>query len=602
LKQAARGTQYLVFLLAFFCGFNCVASAPTLTITSAFDRLQLDTGLEYYEDVKAELTLQQVSQEKDWSTWNQGTVNFGFSSSAYWLRCTLANGAKTDLPVMLEIAFPLLQRVDVYVGSESGSFHHFQSGSLLPPNKRPLVHSLLVFPFELPASSSSELFIRVHSNSLLQIPLALSGAYAFANYDHARSLFFGGLYSLLAVIGLYHCLIFFSVRDKSFLFYGLFSLSLSFGFFLLNGSAGSYLWPSNPNSSVRTYLIAQLLATFFGMLFIRSILNLPQSLPGWDRAIINLAWLSLLLIPACLFVAVSVVTLISLVLANVAVICATITIVKRTKEGYPPARYLLIAIVFTAVGIVVTVSSSLTVIPTNNFTIHAVYVGLSLGTMLYAFALAYRINLERENREKAQNEVIELQQHANENLDQLVKERTLELEASNERLREISQTDGLTQLSNRGYFDIAFDKELRRCIRNGRVMSVLLLDLDHFKQLNDRYGHQFGDQCLRAVATIMIAKTRQPPDLVARYGGEEFVILLPETDLNGAIHVAENIRQSIAEYCFQHNDEEIRITVSIGLCSAVPDRSATTAAFLKTADDCLYLAKQNGRNRVECQR
>ncbi len=599
MKLAAEKTRNLICLIVCLCGIQTMAFSKTVTLGSEVDRLILDKGLEYFVDHDDKLSLDQVSQATQWNTWDQGSVNLGFSNSVYWLRFQLVNGANKDLSVILEVSFPFLQNVDVYVRDASGLQRHLRSGSLFPLQHRPMAHSLLLFPFELPADSNSQIFLRVRSDSLLQIPLAVSGEQAFIDYDHKRSLFFGAIYSLLAVIGIYHCLIYFSVRDKAYLFYGLFSFSLSFGFFLLNGSAGSYIWSWNPNLSLRGYLVSIQVSIFFAMLFIRSILNLETALPRWNKLVEYVAKGALVLLIASLFISIQAASLVGLLLANITVLISTAVIFLRTRDGYPPARYLLSAVVFTAVGIVVTISSSLTLIPSNFFTMHAVYVGLSVGTLLYAFALAYRINLERQEREQAQAELIEMQRSTNEDLDRLVKERTEELEVSNRRLREISERDGLTQLFNRGHFDTVFEKEIRRARRAQRAISVLLLDLDYFKKINDHYGHQFGDECLRTVAQIMQSSVRRPPDVAARYGGEEFVILLPETDLDGAAHVAEMIRQKVAEYTFSLNQQEIKISLSIGVNSAIPNAETTSEMLLKTADQCLYRAKQNGRNRVE---
>ena len=576
-----------------------MAFCKTVTLGSQVDRQILGKGLEYFVDHDDKLSLDQVSQASQWKTWDRGSVNFGFSNSVYWLRFTLVNGTNQDLPVILEVSFPFLQNVDVYVRDKSSIQRHLRSGSLLPLKQRPMVHSMLLFPLELSANSDSEIYLRAHSDGLLQIPLAVSGERAFIDYDHKRSLFFGALYSLLAVIGIYHCLIYFSVRDSAYLYYGMFSLSLSFGFFLLNGSAGSYMWPWNPNLSLRGYLVSMQISIIFGMLFIRSILNLETALPRWNRVVQYVAKIAFVLLVCSLLISIQAASLLGLLLANVTVVISTLVILMRARDGYPPARYLLSAVIFTAVGIVVTISSSLTLIPSNFFTMHAVYVGLSVGTLLYAFALAYRINLERQEREQAQAELIEVQRSTNENLDRLVKERTEELEVSNRRLREISERDGLTQLTNRGHFDTVFEKEIRRARRAQNALSVLLLDLDHFKQINDHHGHQFGDECLKTVAQIMQSSVRRPPDVAARYGGEEFVILLPETDLDGAAHVAEMIRQKVADYEFNLNQQEIKISLSIGVNSSIPDAETTSEMLLKTADQCLYRAKQNGRNRVE---
>ena len=127
----------------------------------------------------------------------------------------------------------------------------------------------------------------------------------------------------------------------------------------------------------------------------------------------------------------------------------------------------------------------------------------------------------------------------------------------------------------------------------------MLLDIDHFKQLNDQYGHPFGDLCLTQAAQLIANTIRRPPDSAARYGGEEFAVLLPNTDKEGALHVADKIRESIGQHQVSDGQQQAVMTVSIGVASFIPSQNNTTEALLKAADDLLYRAKHNGRNRVE---
>ena len=173
------------------------------------------------------------------------------------------------------------------------------------------------------------------------------------------------------------------------------------------------------------------------------------------------------------------------------------------------------------------------------------------------------------------------------------------------KLAVMAMTDGLTALANRRAFDEALQCEWRATQRTGSPTSLLLLDLDHFKAFNDEYGHQVGDDCLRAVAAAVTANVRRPRDFVARYGGEEIAVILPETDSAGAFQVAESVRQAIEKLMLPHAgnvDGNGCVTVSIGATTAVSSVGGTIKmpeGLLLTADSALYKAKHNGRNRVE---
>jgi diguanylate cyclase (GGDEF)-like protein/PAS domain S-box-containing protein len=165
-----------------------------------------------------------------------------------------------------------------------------------------------------------------------------------------------------------------------------------------------------------------------------------------------------------------------------------------------------------------------------------------------------------------------------------------------ERLRDLATKDSLTEVLNRRrFFEIA-DEELARVDRYGGEVAVALLDLDHFKSVNDRFGHAAGDEALRRVASTVVATTRRQ-DHVARYGGEEFVVLLPETSLKGAAAIAERIRSGVAKIDLRHDAEQVPLGVSVGVALRGPGEALL--AVLGRADNALYRAKDRGRNRVE---
>jgi diguanylate cyclase (GGDEF)-like protein len=166
-------------------------------------------------------------------------------------------------------------------------------------------------------------------------------------------------------------------------------------------------------------------------------------------------------------------------------------------------------------------------------------------------------------------------------------------------LSPLARTDGLTGLANRRTFDETLESEWRRALRTQQVLSLLMIDLDHFKAFNDRYGHQRGDACLQLVAAALQAQTRRPGDLAARYGGEEFVLLLPAADPQKALLMADLVQTSIRALMLRHEASEAGfVTVSIGAASAVPEAGSHPADLLRCADQRLYQAKAAGRDRV----
>ncbi|KIH76323.1 response regulator receiver modulated diguanylate cyclase [Geoalkalibacter ferrihydriticus] len=179
------------------------------------------------------------------------------------------------------------------------------------------------------------------------------------------------------------------------------------------------------------------------------------------------------------------------------------------------------------------------------------------------------------------------------------------LKKSLEEFKNLSVKDSLTGFFNRRYLAERLPQEIRRAVRYGRPLSLLLFDLDHFKRVNDQFGHQVGDLLLQQCGVSVVDALRHDLDWAVRYGGEEFLVVLPETDLDGALVVAERLRSSLAQFDISTPQGPVRTTASFGVAS-LPETSTrqrlAAEALIECADRCLYEAKREGRNRVKGQR
>ncbi len=177
---------------------------------------------------------------------------------------------------------------------------------------------------------------------------------------------------------------------------------------------------------------------------------------------------------------------------------------------------------------------------------------------------------------------------------------TLELQNANRKLNKLAAIDGLTGLSNRRFFDKTLKKEAARMAREDKNLGILMVDIDNFKNYNDTYGHQAGDDCLKKVANTISETVYRPGDLAARYGGEEFVVILPDTDREGVYEVSERIRQAIENLNIEHSDSSVadHVTVSVGAAVSEVEENDDGERIVKLADDALYQAKENGRNQT----
>jgi len=173
-----------------------------------------------------------------------------------------------------------------------------------------------------------------------------------------------------------------------------------------------------------------------------------------------------------------------------------------------------------------------------------------------------------------------------------------ELEERARQLELLSVTDALTQIPNRHCFEHRLVAEWSRAARDAQPLSVLIIDLDHFKKINDTYGHPFGDRCLTAAAQALRATLLRGSDVLARYGGEEFAVLLPGADAEAARSVAERLLASVGDVELMHEGKPVRLACSIGVSTLVPAALTSPSSAVSQADKALYVAKQQGRNRV----
>ncbi len=221
--------------------------------------------------------------------------------------------------------------------------------------------------------------------------------------------------------------------------------------------------------------------------------------------------------------------------------------------------------------------------------------------------LAQRQALTSElNSERAQEELFTLQSQTQEDLENRVQERTLELNIALQELEEVNREleqkntlDELTGLYNRRFYDQRILAEYRRSKRNLTPLSIVLIDIDHFKSVNDTYGHLAGDQCLAWVSQYINKSLKRSSDMAFRYGGEEFCLILPDTDAKGALALSETLRESIAEQPFIYDNKNISLTVSNGIFTYVQQENVTPEQIFSCADKALYQAKNHGRNQTQ---
>lgn len=599
--EIIASSRTLLVVLLFLTLISSPAGALETVEVRDQPSLDLDAHMQWALDPGAGLDSRSLFENPgrlDWKAADGNTLNLGLESTPVWMGVWLESPSEATR--YLQIAYPPLDdvRIKLIRARDGLTVTDIHTGDTLPFQTRPVAYHDYVSRLSLEADTRYLLLLRVQTAGALQVPVRLWQPQAFfmdAQESSALHMMFFGIMGALAI---YNLLLYFAVRDGAYLWYVLYLLAFVLSQAALRGFGFQYLWPGAPwFNGVSLTLLLSLSLTAVGF-FTHQFLNAPRHSRIWSIVFRAIGWSGIALALISLFVAYHTAIAMMLVVVSSGALLAVTGACYLWWRGEVLARFYVIAWgIFLFANIAYT-SSKAGLIPTNLLVDHGTQIGAVIQMLLLSFALAWRINEERERRQQAQAQALQIQRDANTRLESRVEERTEELRGAYDQLKQLSELDGLTQLKNRPYFDQALEREWRRNCRDPQPMSLLMLDIDHFKAVNDEYGHLCGDEALRRIAGICKDTVGRVADTVARYGGEEFVILLPMTDLEGAVLIAERIRESAASLDFQWQSNAIPLSLSIGVTSCIPVWERDHEWLIRTADDALYEAKSHGRNRT----
>ena len=602
----------LYWLLIFSTAPLAGGAVQPLILSPDQAMFSLNDHLEYVEDREGLLDIDAlIADEPDWQRPDREVLSFGFTPSTYWVRFSIAR-TSTDqdpaTPYVLMIGNAILDWVDVYIYQDGSLATHYLLGDKLPHAQRLLDYPHFAVPLELQGETVTTVYLRVRSSSSLLIPLQIYSNQHLVEQSYERALAQALFYGAMLVMALYNLLILKSIRDVSYFYYAMMVLCTAIVLAGIEGISFKYLWPEATwlNDVVPIISVAGLVG--FAALFFRSFLQLPETRPFLGRLALGFVYASALTMVGAFVLPYLLMMMLAVLLAIGGIICAVWVGILRWLDGFHGAWVFNLAWgCLLAVGMLLALTS-LGILPLEWFSMRVTQTGAGLQAVLLSFALAHRMRFEkrmaalaRQDAARAQQEMLEHQIQANQSLDRIVLERTEELEKTHAKLRAISTTDGLTQLLNRRAFDEMFQTEFKKAYRSQRPIAVLMIDLDHFKLINDGYGHPFGDLCLVRTAEVLRNCLRHSGDIAARYGGEEFIVLLPDTDTPEAVNLAQAIMDALRRTLMSDGSRQLTISASIGLAAWVPDDLNGQEALLREADRQLYIAKAQGRNRIEWQ-
>ncbi len=588
-------------LLACLGWSSAWAEVPRATVSPGLSHLELSPYVDYHVDLDGAAdaaSMFDLAENGQFRPLPHGAATFGFRNGVHWLHARLYNDGNGEQRWLLLLEYSLLDNIDVYMRYPDGRIDHLASGDKLPFSARAIRYRQPNFWLDLPQSAEVELLVRVQTESSMQVPLAIYTFSAFAEMERDAQIGIGLYNGILLALFLYNFVLWLSLRDTSHFWYLGHLAGFGLVLFCLNGLAFEYLWPQSPWLANHAIPLAMCLSQLAMHQFTRVFLDLRTNWPIGDR--LSRAFM-------CFYAAVGFYSLWSgyrlpVLLGTYSVFPGVMLVLVQSfrsiRHGYRPARMFLAAWTMMLLGAAMYASVSLGLLGKNFLTEFGIQIGSAVEMILLSYALAYRHSDQRG--------VTELQvREANEKLERSVSQRTSELSSAleqlaeaNSRLRESSRRDVLTGLFNRRHFREMFEQMLVHAQETRQAVSLLLIDLDHFKKVNDSYGHLAGDECLRALARHLTKSLGAENALVARFGGEEFVVLLPGATETRALDVAERIRRDIGMAPVQFSSGKTTMTASIGVYSVPVGTSTTPDEVLHFADEALYSAKHAGRNRV----
>ncbi|MEL0647443.1 diguanylate cyclase [Pseudoalteromonas agarivorans] len=600
-------------LLLLLCSFFSFANP---VVTKNFKSIKVDTLSYSFSPTSAQDAY--INNKSDWQAITNEPLNLGFEQRPVWLVFTIKNTLTVNTSSLLSLDNPLLNEAQIYHFYNSKLLSHTQLGDSFSLSQRTLKSESLLAKLTLPANSVSTIIIKVSNSAGLRVPITLWQQDAYLVHKSKLNLIYGLLIGFLFSLAI-SCLVLYGFSRKLYFAYsGVITLILGVLLAYLCGFGVRYFHPNTPAAQQFMIPVLLMLTTLVFLPLQNQICEIKASKLVKGQNIVTSIFAVTLLFTWALPNALLTIFCLT---ATPIVICyylaTTIMCMRHTPSK--PVQALTVALIFFLLALAYLIIVVFGLYPLSRSSLALIFICFFSSTFCLCYGVMKQFILERDEQVITQQTLIAenaaqdtllkerlmLQEQAQKELESQVDERTFELQVTlreledkNHELEQLNMEDALTGVKNRRFFDKKLIMELRRSRREQTPLSIIMLDIDRFKSINDNYGHLTGDQVIRAVADTIKQHLKRPLDDVARYGGEEFVILLPNTPHNGTLDIAEKIRKAIEINQINVAGTFINITVSAGTYTAVIDDINNPELFTHNADKALYYAKQHGRNQV----
>lgn len=611
---------YLFIVLTWMLSVSCFA-AESLDLNGLRENTPLGLHLNTLRTTRDNTGLTDHIRQAYFQGGSHDALNFGYTKDRIWLKFTLSNTSDHDIERMLNIRYPLLDKITLYSDSQPEPLYSL--GRLLEGKNDQALDvpaSYFVMPITVKSNSFETYYLSVESDDSLALPIYLTTQSALETQAFQYAVNFAFYIGLVITNILFAFFMTLILRDREQLYYCLFMISNHFAFFsVLEGMPNTLLGIDTLfiNRDIIPFVVcfSMLLFTLFAASYLR-LYSLAPKAYRLSRVLVGLMIFTLLLcfiLPY--FYAITLSTFASILVGMFYGSVAKTYVVR----GRPGIKSFILAWGLGVAGAMIYGLKVWGIIPVNFFTSYSWHIGTLLEAAVFSAMMAYRAAQDRKERLVAlqslnkkerdlrhtQEQLLATESAAKTELELQVKQRTRDLsnllgqlEDENKSLAELSINDALTKVRNRRFFNDIYPQMWNDSIEERTPISVIMLDIDHFKRVNDDYGHLCGDHCLVTLAQIMQSSVNHSTDVVCRYGGEEFAIILTRTTAEQACVVAERIRENIEMTIITDGECTFKVTSSFGVAGLIPTEHASPDALIALSDAALYKSKRNGRNRV----
>ena len=612
-----EGSRFKKLIKVFVIGLSLL-SVTSLLCASVSAQIKPAVGdLRYVADQESAYSINEIREDLsrlstghsqlNWINPNSTVISLGFHREPHWFSWNInpddiASEQQSPLDqYILEVPFPSINHLKVWIFDQNDNllFSDYV-GDSQPFRKRAIPSRKFLFPIEWNRDRQLTVIMSVQTTDTLRFDSKFWPAEIFWALEEQHTLYHGIYMGVIGAMFFLYMSLAVAIRERSFYYYTLWLTFMSLAIVADLGYGFEYLWPESVYWNNRAHAIFIAMGIGMGALFFGEAFSIKRSstprLYGFVQKVAAICFTAAI---ACLL-APEIYVLQITTLSAIPVVALLIQIVVLSLKKLD-IQTVLLCLAICIVGTVGTIRIL------NNYGYfgsianieYYLEIATAIEVVLLSIFLAVRVYNDRRKHSDAQQELISLQKTMYSDLEKIVEERTQELESLNTLLAETSVTDPLTGLKNRRYFDEKISELVDIASRTNSSISFMMIDIDHFKQVNDTYGHRIGDECLCHFAEMLKNIIKRDTDLVARYGGEEFIIALSNHDEQAAVIVAEKIRRSLEESPLINGSICVRLSCSVGLASKIPTTRFDADALIEQADSALYSAKANGRNCVE---